>query len=105
GGGSSGSPRSLLSEPSAPEAPGARRTSISKSDGGLSSSTDISPPGAAITQVTDCWATNDARVPAGDHSPNSATARACAGSRPRAARVVATAAPVQTGPGLLGWPG
>ena len=62
----------------------ARRTSITRSDGGLSASTDISPPGAPTTAVTGRCATNTADSPAGDQSPNSPTARACPGSSPRA---------------------
>ena len=69
----------------APAAAGeARRTSSTRSEGGLSASTDIGPPGAATTAVRRCRAVNSARVPAGDHSPNSATARAWPGSSPRA---------------------
>ena len=88
-----------------------RRTSITRSEGGLCSSTPISPPGAATTQVRRCCAANSARVPAGDHSPNSATARACSGSRPRAASGPMTAAASASGsrspsgPGRPGAPG
>ena len=70
----------------------ARRTSITRSDGGLCPSTPIGPPGAATTHVRRCCAVNSARVPAGDHSPNSATARTCSGSSPRAASGPMTAA-------------
>ena len=74
-----------------------RRTSITRSEGGLCSSTPISPPGAATTQVSRCCAVNSARVPAGDHSPNSATARVCSGSSPRAASWPMTAAASASG--------
>ena len=63
-----------------------RRTSSTRSEGGLSAATDIGPPGAATTAVRLRRAANSARVPAGDHSPNSATARAWPGSSPRPAR-------------------
>ena len=88
-----------------------RLTSITRSVGGLCSSTPIRPPGAATTQVRRCCAANSARVPAGDHSPNSATARACSGSRPLAVSGPITAAASASdsrspsGPGRPGAPG
>src|SRR5262249_53324518 len=69
---------------------GSRRTSMTRSDGGLCWFTGIGPPGAATMHVTGCCATNAARAPAGDHSPNRVTARAASGSRPRAARIPTT---------------
>ena len=68
-----------------------RRTSSTRSEGGLSAATDIGPPGAPTTATRCRAAVNSARVPVGDHSPNSATARARAGSRPRSARGRVTA--------------
>ena len=68
-----------------------RRTSSTRSEGGLSAATDIGPPGAATTAVRLRRAANSARVPAGDHSPNSATARAWPGSSPRSASEPMTA--------------
>ena len=62
-----------------------RRTSSTRSEGGLSAATDIGPPGAATTATRLRRAANSARVPAGDHSPNRATARAWPGSSPRPA--------------------
>jgi hypothetical protein len=47
-----------------------RLTSITRSEGGLCSSTPIRPSGAATTQVRRCCAVNSACVPACDHSPN-----------------------------------